>query len=232
MSDFPVDSIQSMTDVWWEEDPSKTICRGALVWTYVQFYSQIPYELYAERIEAEKHDTAVLQARPLHADGRRSESATLPVAGLPLLAGADCFITNRAKKRPGLVLGAVDHKVIEKKWAKSISSAMKHDFFLVAPYFSIEQKARGGCPPEFAERIMHAEYSRFFWDFLPGRYGHESLLRFDQIQPVGFHHQAYDPFGFRLSKAALKLVDEWVDWLIYDRAGEDLRAFRELVQGE
>lgn len=232
MSDFPTDSIQSMTDVWWEEDQSKTICRGALVWNYVQFYSQIPYELYAERIEAEDHKTAFLKARPLHTGGRKSESAPLPVAGLPLLEGADCFIANRAKRRPCLVLGAVDHKAIDKKWGKSMASSMKHEFFLVAPYFSVEQQGRAGCPPEFTERIMHAEYSRFFWEFLPGQYGHESVLRLDQIQPVGFHHQAYDHFGFKLSAAALKLVDEWLNWLIYEHPGEDLKAFRDMVRDQ
>lgn len=231
MSDFPTDSIQSMTDAWWEDDQSKTICRGALVWTYVQFYSQIPYELYAERIEAENHKTAFLKARPLHAGCRRSESAPLPVAGLTL-AGADCFIVNRAKMRPCLVLGAIDHKAIDKKWKQSMSSAMKHDFFLVAPYFSVAQEGRGGCPPKFTERVRHAEYSRFLWDFLPGKCGHESVLRLDQIQPVGFHHQAFEHFGFRLTPAALKLVDEWLNWLIFDRPGEELKAFREMVRDE
>lgn len=232
MSDFPYDSLQAMTDEWWEEDASKTICRGALVWTYVQFYSQVPYELIVERAEAEQHGRALVHAKPLHAGARKSESESLPVAGFPHLAGADCFIANRAKKRPCLVLGAVDRKRVEKKWAKSMSSGMKNDFFLVAPYFSIEQKGRGGCPPEFVERIMHAEYSRYFWDSLPGKYGHESILRFDQTQPVSHHHQAFEHFGYRLSRAALRLVDEWLDWLIYDRNGEDLPSFREMVHSE
>lgn len=230
MSDYPTDSIQNMTDAWWEEDKSKTICRGALVWTYVQFYSQVPCELVAERVEAERHDTAFLTARPLHAGGRRSEACSLPVAGLPRLDGADCYIANRAKKRPCLVLGAVDRKPVAKTLISGMSKSATHEFFLVAPYYSADQQARSGYNPQFVERIMHAEYSRFFWEFLPGNHGHESILRFDQIQPVGLHHQAYDHFGYRLSCEALCLTDEWLNWLLYEKGGENLCAFRELVR--
>lgn len=230
MSDFPVDSIQSMVDAWWEEDPDKTICRGALVWTYVQFYSQVPYQLIVERAEERSHDQAQVHAVPLYAGARKKEHESMPVAGFPHLAGADCYIANRAKKRPCIVLGAVDRKAVEKKWTQSMTAALKHEYFLVAPYFSVEQQARGGCPPEFAERIMHAEYSRYFWDFLPGKYGHESILRFDQIQPVSYHHQAYDHFGYRLSSAARVLLDEWLDWLVFNRAGENISDFREAIR--
>lgn len=230
MSSFPEDSIQNMTDVWWEEDQTNQICRGAIVWTYVQFFSQVPLELIAERIEADKHDLATLKARPLHAGGRRSDAPSLPVAGLPRLDGADCFIVNRAKKRPCLVLGAVDPQGVDRSLTRGMAKGATHDFFLVAPYFSVEQQGRSGYAPQFVERIRHAAYSRYFWDVLPGREGHESILRFDQVQPVGFHHQAYGHFGYRLSREALCLIDEWMDWIIYGRDGETLYAFRELVQ--
>lgn len=232
MSDFPADSIQAMVDHWWVEDPEKTICRGSLVWTHVQFFSQVPYQLIVERAEERQHDRALVHAEPLHANARKTGNESLPVAGFPRLDGADCYITNRAKKRPCLILGAVNRKALEKKWAQSMGAALKHDFFLVAPYFSVEQQGRAGCPPAFVERIMHAEYSRYFWDFLPGHHGHESILRLDQVQPVGYHHQAYEPYGYRLSPAALKLLDEWFDWMLFGRVGEDLPLFRELIKSE
>lgn len=230
MPSFPEDSIQNMTDVWWEEDQTKQICRGTLIWTYVQFFSQVPYELTAERIEAENHGSAILKARPLHAGGRRSDAPSLPVAGLPRLDGADCFIANRAKKRPCLVLGAVDQQAIERSLTHGMAKGATHEFFLVAPYFSVGQQGRSGYNPPFVRRVMHAAFSRFFWDLLPGGQGHESILRFDQVQPVGFHYQAYEHFGYRLSREALCLIDEWMDWLIYGRDGDNLHAFRDLVQ--
>lgn len=230
MTEYPEDTIQNLAQKWWEKDVGKHIGRGALVWAYVQYFSQVPLELVPERSEPENHKTAILNAKPLYAGGRKSAAASLPVAGMPRLEGADCFIANRAKKRPCLVIGAVDQVPVEFSLTYGMTKAATHQFFLVAPYYSTEQAARGGYNPEFVERIMHAEYSRFFWDVLPGSFGHESVLRLDQIQPVGFHHQAYEPCGYKLSREALMLMDEWLNWLIYGVSGENITLFKELIQ--
>jgi hypothetical protein len=229
MPKYPEDSIQYLaaTD-WWELDESRTICRGALVRTYVQYFSQVPLELTAQRVDAENHTVASFVARPLYADVKRGPAPSLPVAGFPNLEGADCHITNRAKKRPCLVIGAVDHKAIEKCLTHGMVKAATHEFFLVAPYYSVSQEGRSGYNPEFVDRIKHAEYSRFFWDDLPGS-GHESILRFDQIQPVGFHHQAFEHLGYKLSQESLGYIDEWLSWMIYEKDGEKIAAFRGLV---
>jgi hypothetical protein len=201
-----------------------------LVWAYVQFFSKVPFELVSERIEAANHQTAFLKMQPLYTAGRRAGSPPLPVAAMPRLAGADCFIANRAKKRPCLVLGAVERHESRDPLTKGMAKYATEEFFLVAPYYSVEQEARSGYNAPFVERIRHAQYSRFFWDVLPGDRGHESILRLDQMQPVGFHHQAYDPFGFHLNRDALCLMDEWLNWLLYGAVGEEIHAFRELIQ--
>ena len=228
---YPEDSIQYLAvNNWWEPDESKTICRGAIIRTYVQFFSQVPLELTAQRVEAENHGVATFVARPLYADARKTPSPSLPVAGFPNLEGADCHITNRAKKRPCLVIGSVNHKAIAKGLTIGMSKAATHEFILVAPFFSVSQEGRSGYNPEFVERIKHAEYSRYFWDILPFSSGHESIMRFDQIQPVGLHHQAYEHLGYKLSDESLDYIDEWLNWLIYGRDGERIAAFRGLVQ--
>ena len=229
MTEYPGDCIQSLTTTWWEEDTSKVISRGSVVWTYVQFFSEVPFELVPKRADSERHDTATLTARPLYAGGRRSNMEDLPVAALPRLAGADCYIVNRAKRRPCLVLGGVNRKEVERQLTSGMAKSASHEFLMVAPYFSVKQEGRSGYNPAFIERIMHAEYSRFFWEFLPGDWGHESILRFDLMQPIGFHHQAFEHTGYRLSEDALRLTDEWLGWVLYDRDGDGLRSFRDLM---
>jgi len=230
MLKYPDDSIQNLSTNWWEADKSPVVCRGSLIWTYVQFFSQIPLELTAERIDPEHHEKAEFKARPLNASGKRTVAPSLPVAGLPRLLDADCHITNRAKKRPCLVIGAVNHRAIEKTLTVGMTNTATLEYFLVAPYFSVGQDGKGGYNPAFVERVRHVQYSRFFWDILPISSGKESMLRFDQIQPVGLHHQAFEKTDFRLCNEALGYVDEWLSWLIYEVDGEKIKAFRELVQ--
>lgn len=230
MPNYPDDSIQNLAEHWWVQAPDKSICRGALVSAYVQFFSQIPYELIATRAVPVDHNTAFLKMQPLYTAGKHRREPSLPVAAMPHLAGADCFIANRAKKRPCLVIGAVDRKDVDTRLTRGMPASATYDFFLVAPYYSVEQKARAGYNPEFVERVRHAEYSRFFWDHLPHEGGNEVILRLDQIQPVGFHHQAHMHLGFKLGPEALALTDEWLGWMLYGRDGTNLRSFRNLMK--
>jgi hypothetical protein len=231
MSEYPENCIQYMApEDWWQEDAGKTLCRGALVETYVQFYSSIPLELVAERAEKDRHDRALVKAQPLHAEGHQTVAASLPVAGLPRLDGAHCYIVNRAKKRPCLVLGAIEQEAVHPKLTRGMSKWKSHLFFLVAPFFGVEQVARDGYNPEFVDRIMQADYRAFFWDQLPKAGGLGSILRLDQIQPVGFEHPAYKHCGYRLSPSALCIMDEWLDWLIYNRDGKQIADYRDFIK--
>ncbi len=231
MPDYPENCIQYMTPGdWWQADPEKALCRGALIETYVQFYSSIPLELVAERTEANRHERAEVKAQPLHADGRRTVAASLPVAGLPRLAGAHCYLVNRAKKRPCLILGAIEQEAINPRLTRGMSNWKSHLFFLVAPFFGVEQVARDGYNPEFVDRIMQADYRAFFWDKLPGSGGLGSVLRLDQIQPVGFEHPAYRHCGYRLGSGAQCIMDEWLDWLLYNRDGEEISEYRSFIK--
>lgn len=230
MSDYPENCIQFLEPDWWVKDESNTLCRGALVETYVQFYSSIPLELVSERSEATQHDRAEVKARPLHVGGRRATASAVPVAGLPGLAGAHCYLVNRAKKRPCLVLGAIEQEAVNPRLTRNMSKWKSHLFFLVAPFFGVEQVGRDGYNPEFVDRIMQADYRAFFWDKLPGSGDFGSILRLDQIQPVGFEHQSFRHFGCKLSDNAQCIMDEWLDWLLYNRDGEVISDFRDLIK--
>jgi len=231
MPDYPDDSIQQIPDSdWWEKDESKQLCRGALVRTYAQFFSEVPFEIAAARAEPTEHNQATLEVRPLHVGGKRTTAETLPVAGLPRLAGAESFLAYRGKRRPCLVIGTPSGPEIEKKLIRGGLSSLRHRFVLVAPYYGVEPERRAGCPPAFAERIRHAQYPQFFWDILPMARGEVSILRLDQIHPVGEHHQSFEHYGYRLSDDALKIVDEWLNWHLYDVLGDGLSFFRELIE--
>jgi len=230
MSDYPENCIQYLEPEGWQRDQENTLCRGSLVETYVQFYSSIPLELVAKRAEAERHDLVEVEARPLQAEGRRSVADKLPVAGLPNPDGAHCYLVNRAKKRPCLVLGAIEQEAVLPRLTRGMSKWKSHSFFLVAPFFGVEQAGRDGYNPAFVDRIMQTDYRAFFWDKLPGSGDFGSILRLDQIQPIGFEHQAYRHLGYRLSDNAQCIMDEWLDWLLYNRDGKQIAEFREFIK--
>ena len=101
-------------------------------------------------------------------------------------------------------------------------------FVSIAPFYGVEQKGRAGYNPEFVERIKHATYPQFMWDILPHT-ENESMLRFDQLQPLGIHHQSYSHTGYKLSEEALNLIDEWLYWYINGIDGKEIASMRELI---
>lgn len=228
MPDYPPDSIQNLVaSSWWEEDKTPSLCRGALVLTCVPFFSQIPLELVAQRADATEHRTASLIARTFQMGRRGEPDPMLPVAGLPRLEGANAYLVSRAKKRPCLVLGGVEHATIDRALTHGMSNSSTLTYAVVAPYYGTRQERRAGYNPEFVEFVKHAKCSRFFWDSLP--MGEESILRLDQAQPLGIHHQSFEPLGYRLSRGALEIMDEWLDWFLYGTEGVNIRSFRELM---
>lgn len=231
MPKYPLDSIQYLVQPsWWDVDPSRSLCRGALVWTWVPFFSQIPFQIVAERVDPKRHENVSFVVKPLHVGSRGGPDPALPVAGLPRLDGADCFLFYRAKKRPCLVLGGADQAAIENILVRGMSKSATHTFVVVAPYYGVDQNGRAGYNPAFVEYIKHAKCRQFFWDILPMGSQEESILRLDQAQPLGIHHQSFDHTGYRLSHNALEIMDEWLNWFLHDIDGEVLLSFRELIK--
>lgn len=84
-----------------------------------------------------------------------------------------------------------------------------------APFYGITKGVkRAGFHPEFIERIRRCEYPHYVWDILPLDHGEESLLRLDQIQPIGKHHDAINCTPHCLTQDALLLIDLWLNWLL------------------
>src|SRR5690606_34576001 len=93
----------------------------------------------------------------------------------------------RAKKRPCLVLSNLSQPV-DKSLTRGKPNWTTAPTILCARYYGATRGTRAGFSDEFVTRIRHCEYAQFFWDCLPFPRGEESILRIDQLQPVGTHH--------------------------------------------
>ncbi len=234
MTSFPDDCIQGLNDGdWWVKDETRTIDRGMLVWCHVQYFSQIPLQLVAERTVREDHEHAALKAIPLSASGRKAAKETLPVAALPSLLDADAYVVNRCKRRPCLVLGGANPSLVPKKDSLGMANWQTSPFFLVAPYYSADTGNRSGFPPALVQKIRHAHFRQYFLDQLPLGSSKGSILRFDQTFPVGHEHASFAPTGFRLGDQALFLLEQWLNWYLDGTLGDgELFAFKELISEE
>jgi hypothetical protein len=85
---------------------------------------------------------------------------------------------------------------------------------LAAPYFGADQDGtRAGWPAEFVKRIKRGEYPQYAYDRLPIGGTEESILRLDQLQPIGRHHDSYELTEYCLSADAMEIIDSWLVWL-------------------
>jgi hypothetical protein len=149
------------------------------------------------------------------------------------LFGGEVWAAYKAKKRPCLILG--DNMAnVDRSLTRGMPKSSSAPTMLAAPYFGADQNGtRGGYNAEFAERIRHCEYPQFVWDSLPLDRGPEaSILRLDQLQPIGAHHHSYSLTDFKLSEDALEIMDDLLQWLMWGGIPEDsdVLAYIELMQ--
>lgn len=218
---FPDDSVQGLCDSWWVPAEGTDICRGRLVMAFVPHVDQLPYVIIPKgRTNDREHTLADCEIKPLNINSPQ-EKARLPVAGMPCYAG-EVRSVYRAKKRPLLVL-AETGKDVPRALVTGTPKNSTAPMFLGAPYYGVDQGTgkRAGFPPAFVERVRHAEYKQFFWDKLPIPGPAESLMRLEQIQPIGGHYMSFEVKPWCLSEDALAVMDEWLDWHVYGSLQED-----------
>lgn len=212
---FPTDSVQSIVASWWDKSDKKEVKKGSLIYAFVPHVDQVPITLIPQgRKEAEQHDKAILNVTPLRINDHRPKEA-LPVAALSLNEG-ELWTAYRAKKRPCLVIG-IKQPEVNNALRRDMPKKLTSPTLLVAPYYGADKDGkRAGYNQKLVERIRHAVYPQFLLDQLPIGGPKESILRFDHIQPIGFHHYAYEHSGFCLSDEAIEnILDDWLQWLFY-----------------
>ena len=231
---YPEDCVQSIIDPsdWWIENKEKNLCRGALIFAFAPHVDQVPYTFEPlGRKEADQHGSARVKVTPLRVN-QPLKGTDLPVAAMPLYAG-EVWAAYRAKKRPCLVIGSGSMSV-DQKLTIGMAKHSTAPTILAAPYYSaIGDGKRGGYKPALLERIRHCEYPQFLWDCLPvSKKTHESILRFDHLQPIGTHHDSYQLTEYKLSSGALEVVDELLQWLVWGGVHEDslIAMYREEIE--
>lgn len=212
---YPADSVQAAAGgEWWVPATAGAVTRGRLLNAFIPFVGLTPYTLRAlARAESTSHRSALFELAPMRA-AQPASAPRIPVAALPSYPG-EVHAVYRAKRRPAVVLsvGGTDLpreiRALAKGW-------QTHSMLLVAPFFGVEASGqRGGWHPEFVRRIRHATYPQYLYDRLPGDGSTvESILRLDQIQPIGRHQDSYEKTPWTLSDEALAIIDEWLVWLV------------------
>jgi len=207
------DSIQFTLGIspWWEIDEKFGYQRGRLVEAFIPHVGQLPYTLAPTgRAKPTEHKYAEVKIEPLRASDSHT-STKLPIAAMPLY-GNEVRTLYRAKRRPAIILSEggpeVDRSLTmgKPKWQTAPT-------VLVAPYYGTEEgDKRAGFNPELVKRIRRCEYPQFMCDIVP-EYSSESILRFDQIQPIIRHHNAIKVTKYCLSEEALIILSEWLEWL-------------------
>ena len=233
---YPDDCIQSIipnSTEWWISNEGRKLCRGALVLAFIPHIDQIPYSFEPiGRNNADEHGEARVKVTPLKVD-QPLKQTKLPVAAMPLYKG-EVWAAYRAKVRPCLVLGSTDSPTVDKKLTQGMPKYMTTPTLLVAPHYGADKDGtRSGYNPEFVERIRHCEYPQFVWNPLPIAGGpKESILRLDQVQPIGMHYNSYRVLDLRLSDDALAVVDELIQWVISGGVpeGGHIASYRELIE--
>ncbi|SDP75882.1 hypothetical protein [Desulforhopalus singaporensis] len=219
---YPLDSIQSLLSelaiTWWEESPGNDIQRGDLVSAFIPHVDQFPFGVKPSgRPIADSHNMGVLDVQAMRVGAPIGRRSNLPVAAMTLHKG-EWWSAYRAKIRPCIVIAEPGDEVL-KKLRKDMPRNSTAPTLLVAPYYGVDKDgSRAGYNPRFVDAVRHAEFKQFMVDSLPnsGKGPKESILRFDQIQPIGFSNQACEKVGYRLSDGALGIIDDWIQWYLWD----------------
>lgn len=212
--------VQDYAEPWWVKCAAHPLCRGQLVRAFVPHVDLVPNTLVPEgRTNPTSHDQARYKIQTLRV-GDLHEKPTLPVAALPSREG-EVFTVHRAKVRPCIVVSIGGPEVPKELRPSSSPRWQSSPTALIAPLYGTERNdQRAGWHPPLLDRIRRCEYPQFMLDTIPGAKC-ESVVRFDHMQPVGRHHDSYQPSEHRLSDDALLLVDEWLTWLKTGVLGEE-----------
>lgn len=227
---YPDDCLQSIygDDNWWVTDEDADLNQGDLIRCFIPHVDQIPYTFEPiGRNDPRDHEEAIVKVAPLKVE-KPLKQTDLPVAAMTLYKN-EVWAAFRAKNRPCLVLGT-NNKIAKSKFTQGMPKTNYASLILVAPFYGADHTS--SFTPAFIERVRHCDYPQFMWDILPMYDGKESILRLDQTQPIGTHHNAFKKTGFKLSEEALGVVNELKTFVLEGGLPKDgdVIAYQELIK--
>jgi hypothetical protein len=139
------------------------------------------------------------------------------------LESNEAYRVNRSKIRPAIVLycNCTDLK----------ASGGKGNYHLIAPLYGVDPSSkRSGYPTAFMEKVSQLQYPELlYFSNMPMPGGVPSVLRLDNIQPVGNNHNNYQLIGYKLSEQTLMIVYDMIEWMLTGEVNEALSVYRELA---
>lgn len=207
---------------------------GQFCWVVVPYISPIPQILDVERSDPEEHDEVRFKLR----NANRSNDfckidRNLPIKNLNLRSNEE-LLTQRAKKRPGIILSAeIDtFSDVEKLLRRKGKKHLQEDCMFVVPCYGIETPDKGsGFPSEMVSRIRCCLYRQFFYcpayPLLPG----EHIARFDRVQVViGKDPASIEPLEFALAPEPFDIFLAMFLFCISGEEDGDLEAVRQITK--
>lgn len=228
---YPEDCVQYLVEPkWWEKDQGKDLRRGRLVRAYIPISDQVPNKLtVVGRDNPRDHNTAYFKIEPSRIH-QKTKKPGLPVAATPQFENEE-FGVYRVKKRPAIVI-ADGSEEVPAELIRGKSKRHTSPMVLLAPSFGCDEgQKRDGYSQAFVDRVRRCHFPQFFWDKVPLSGASESIIRFDQIQPMGKHQDAIEITEYCLSREALEVLDDWLYWYCFETVPEDgvLAMVREAV---
>jgi len=220
---YPDESLQGIVEPehpWWQECSGDDYKRGRLVWAFLPHVDQNPCTLVPVERGEDPTQHKEIKARIEPLDIRTViRYPRLPVAALPQREN-EIRTVYLAKKRPALII-CRGGPAISASLTKNRAKWQTNPTVIVAPYYGVDPGTRrGGFNPEFVERVRLCEYPHFMWDQLPIQGStKESIMRLDQMQPVGRSRDSIEFTNYCLSDSALLILDEWLEWLFAGTLG-------------
>lgn len=219
---YPDDSIQCGVepDLWWIDDGKREFQVGRLVWAFLPHVDNDPYAIEAVRARSTEHREAVVRFHPLDVKAAVKYDH-FPVAPLPQYPG-EIKCVYRCKKRPAIIVHAGGPE-IPNELRKNKPRRQTDPCILVAPFYGANEGGqRAGFSPAFVERVRRCEYKQFWWDILPETgWKTDSIMRLDQVQPVGRNHSIVEVTNHCISEIGLIIMEQFLEWFCYDRLAED-----------
>ena len=204
---------------FYEDEKSRSILPGRLVWVPATQVEVAPRILEVERSSPREHDSMNFKIVELN-DSHFKDRVKLPIAKFKLTSTEEAIVS-KAKKRLCVVMarvGPIDTSLIEDNQQQKVAEHLsKTTTYIVAPLFSVSSKKEPGTfAPIMVSRIRAMQYLQFFC--LPDKDPPEvprSIIRLDRIFPTHLA-RACEATDKKIHEEPFEVIKEQL-YLLFDK---------------